>query len=405
MKIQRGFKFRLKSTRDLEAMFWRQAGACRFVWNLFLKRQEYRRSRGHYVESFQTMCLHLTQVKKHYTFLKEVDSTTLQQTLKDLHRAYMDAFDPKQPNKRMPVKKKRATCRNSFRYTQRVTLQGNTVYLPKLGTFRFHQSRKIIGKLKNTTVGFEGGHWHVSFQTEYEQPDFDHPSQSMVGVDVGVARFATLSNGSFIPAVDAFKKHSERLAKLQRRLAKKKRFSANWKKLKARISKLHTKVARIRYDLSHKVSTYLSKSHAVIVFEDLSIKNMTKSAKGTMDTHGSMVKQKSGLNRSILDQGWGKLISFCEYKQKWANGMVIKVNPRGTSQRCHVCGHQHKDNRQSQSLFECQKCGLKIHADDNASINIEAAGHAVLACGEKALAYSVKQEPTDFARSQPLLFN
>ncbi|WP_038130013.1 helix-turn-helix domain-containing protein, partial [Vibrio fluvialis] len=100
MKILRAFKFRLKVDEEQQSAFWKKAGACRFVWNLFLKRQQYRLKRGHYVESYATMCLHLTQVKKHFTFLKEVDSTVLQQTLKDLDKAYKDAFDKTQPNKR-----------------------------------------------------------------------------------------------------------------------------------------------------------------------------------------------------------------------------------------------------------------------------------------------------------------
>ena len=203
MKIQRGFKFRLKSLGQESNAFWQQAGACRFVWNFFLKRQEYRRSRGHYVESFQTMCSQLTQLKKEYTWLKSVDSTVLQQSLKDLYRAYQDGFDKNQPNKRLPKLKKKHKSRPSFRYTQRVNIDhGNRVYLPKLGTFGFHRSRDIIGKLKNTTVGYDSGHWYVSFQTEYTRTERPHNSNTIVGIDLGVNRHTTLSSGFY---VDGFK--------------------------------------------------------------------------------------------------------------------------------------------------------------------------------------------------------
>lgn len=405
MKIQRGYKFRLRNLNNDES-FWQQAGSCRYVWNFFLKRQEYRRKRGHYVESFQTMCLALTQLKKYATFLQDADSTILQQTLKDLHRAYMDGFDKNQPNKRLPVIKKKFQCTNSFRYTQRVTIiHGDQVYLPKLGTFRFRKSRDIQGKIKNTTVSHSNGAWFVSFQTELLAPEPKHPSQSMVGVDLGVNKLATLSNGLYLSGNDSFRAHLKTLAKLQRKLAKKQRFSQNWKKLKAKISQLHATISRIRHDLLHKFSSYLSKNHAIIVFEDLKIKNMTKSAKGTLDEPGTHVKQKSGLNKSILDQGWSMLVDWTAYKQAWSGGEVIKINPKKTSQACSACGYADPLNRQSQTSFKCLKCGHEQNADLNASINIEAAGHAVLACRTPSSLEFCKQESTQAVRLEPLLIN
>lgn len=353
-----------------------------FCLEFLLQRQEYRRKRGHYVESFQTMCLGLTQLKKHYTFLGKVDSTILQQSLKDLAKAYKDGFDKTQPNKRLPKKKKRSKCKNSFRYTQRVTVtHGDQVYLPKLGTFRFKKSRDFFGKIKNTTVSHKSGKWFVSFQTEYEIKERTHKRQSMIGVDVGVKKLATLSNGLYVSGIEAFKAHLKKLAKLQKKLAKKRKFSNNWQKVKNQISQLHSTIADIRHDLLHKFSRYLSKSHAIVVFEDLKIKNMTKSAKGTKDEPGRNVKQKSGLNRSILEQGWAMLMDWTHYKQQWRGGDTLRVPPQGTSQTCSVCGHRHADNRLTQSEFKCLKCGHEINADLNSSINIEAAGHAVLACG------------------------
>ncbi|WP_366534919.1 RNA-guided endonuclease InsQ/TnpB family protein, partial [Vibrio parahaemolyticus] len=282
--------------------------------------QQYRLKRGHYVENYATMCLHLTQVKKHFTFLKEVDSTVLQQTLKDLDKAYKDAFDKTQPNKRMPVTKKRSKCNNGFRYTGRFKVEDRRVYLPKLGSFGFFKSRDIIGKIKNTTVTHKAGHWYVSFQTEYERADRPHNSKSMVGVDLGVKRLATLSNGFYVDGLSALKVHSKTLAKLQRKLAKKTRFSNNWKKVKQKIARLHSKISAVRHDFLHKFSSYLSKNHAIIVFEDLKVNNMTQSSKGTLDEPGKKVKQKTGLNKSILEQGWGMLIGFLQIQaavEKW----------------------------------------------------------------------------------------
>ena len=159
-------------------------------------------------------------------------------------------------------------------------------------------------------------------------------------------------------------------------------FSANWKKLKEKINRLHTKISNIRHDTLHKLSTTLSKSHAMIVLENLQIKNMTKAAKGDMDNHGSMVKQKSGLNRVILDQGWGMFKTFLEYKQLWSGGQVLFVDPKYTSQTCPVCNHRSKDNRKTQSKFDCVLCGHKEHADVVGAKNILERGHRLLACGE-----------------------
>ena len=120
----------------------------------------------------------------------------------------------------------------------------------------------------------------------------------------------------------------------------------------------------------------------MIVLENLQIKNMTKSAKGDEDNHGSMVKQKSGLNRVILDQGWGMFKTFLQYKQLWSGGQVLFVDPKYTSQTCPVCQHRSKDNRQTQAEFECVLCGHKEHADVVGARNILERGHRLLACGE-----------------------
>ena len=120
----------------------------------------------------------------------------------------------------------------------------------------------------------------------------------------------------------------------------------------------------------------------MIVLEDLKVKNMTKSAKGTIDNPGKNVKAKSGLNKSILDQGWGEFKRQLEYKQKWRGGDVILVNPKYTSQACSVCNNVCADNRTSQSEFKCVACGHKTNADFNAALNVLRAGHVQLACGD-----------------------
>ncbi|MHB5535482.1 RNA-guided endonuclease InsQ/TnpB family protein, partial [Klebsiella pneumoniae] len=232
------------------------------------------------------------------------------------------------------------------------------------------------------------------FQVEMvvEQPA--HPSTSAVGLDTGVSKLATLSDGTVFEPVNSFKQNQSRLARLQRQLARKVKFSANWKKQKARISRLHSHIANIRRDYLHKVTTTVSKNHAMIVIEDLKVSNMSKSAAGTVDEPGRNVASKSGLNRAILDQGWYEMRRQLEYKQRWRGGEVLAVNPAYTSQKCACCGHTAKENRQSQAKFVCTVCGYEANADANGARNILAAGHAVLACGGKVQSdHPTKQEP------------
>ncbi|HII3592132.1 TPA: RNA-guided endonuclease InsQ/TnpB family protein, partial [Klebsiella pneumoniae] len=233
-------------------------------------------------------------------------------------------------------------------------------------------------------------------QTEYEVADPVHNAESIVGLDAGVTKLATLSDGTVYHPVNSFKANQRKLAMLQRQLSRKVKFSANWQKQKRKIQRHHSHIANIRRDYLHKVTSEISKNHAMIVIEDLKVGNMSKSAKGTSEQHGRNVRAKSGLNRSILDQGWYEMRRQLEYKQLWRGGHVIALPPAYTSQRCACCGHTAKENRQTQSKFVCQVCGYTENADINGARNILAAGHAVLACGGMVQSgHPLKQEPTE----------
>ena len=170
------------------------------------------------------------------------------------------------------------------------------------------------------------------------------------------------------------------IANHQRCLSRKTKFSSNWKKQKQKISRLYHRVAQTRHDFLHKTSTLISKNHAMIVIEDLKVTNMSKSAKGTAQAPGRCVKAKSGLNKSILDQGWGEFRRQLEYKQVWRGGELLAIEPRNTSRMCPACRHIAAENRKTQAKFECVECGFAENADLTAAINILRAGHARLAC-------------------------
>ncbi|RQW23928.1 transposase, partial [Rhodobacteraceae bacterium CH30] len=219
----------------------------------------------------------------------------------------------------------------------------------------------------------------VSIQTEREvaQPV---PQGGIVGIDLGIARFATLSDGSFIAPANSFKRHEAALRKAQQALSRKTKFSNNWKKAKARVQKLHARIGNIRKDFLHQATNAISQNHAIVCIEDLKVRAMSKSAAGSAEQPGRNVRAKSGLNKAILDQGWGEFRRQLGYKLAWRGGHLIAVPPHHTSRTCPACGHVSKLNRQTQAQFCCVECSFEENADLVGAINILRAGHAQLAC-------------------------
>ncbi|WP_137546270.1 RNA-guided endonuclease InsQ/TnpB family protein [Escherichia coli] len=400
MKRLQAFKFQLRPGGQQECEMRRFAGACRFVFNRALARQNENHEVGNKYIPYGKMASWLVEWKNatETQWLKDAQSQPLQQSLKDLERAYKNFFRKRAA---FPRFKKRGQ-NDVFRYPQGVKLdqENSRIFLPKLGWMRYRNSRQVTGVVKNVTVSQSCGKWYISIQTESEVSTPVHPSASMVGLDAGVAKLATLSDGTVFEPVNSFQKNQKTLARLQRQLSRKVKFSNNWQKQKRKIQRLHSRIANIRRDYLHKVTTTVSKNHAMIVIEDLKVSNMSKSAAGTVSQPGRNVRAKSGLNRSILDQGWYEMRRQLEYKQLWSGGQVLAVPPAYTSQRCACCGHTAKENRLSQSQFRCQVCGYTANADVNGARNILAAGHAVLACGEMVQSgRSLKQEPTEMIQA------
>ena len=377
------------------------AGCSRLVWNKALAFQKERLNAKQSCLSYSGLTKELTQWKKEQKlfFLKQVHSQALQQSLKNLSQALKDAFDKTNP-KQFP-KFKRKGKKDSFRYPQgfKIDNENGRVFLPKIGWVRYNKSQDIVGEAKNLTVSKKGQHWFVSIQVEIDREIPEHPSTSIIGGDLGIARFLTLSNQKYYEPINIFKKLKTKLAKLQRKLAKKEKFSHRWRKLKAKITKLHIRIANIRNDYLHKISSELSKNHAIVILEDLKISNMSKSAKGNVESPGQNVKQKSGLNRAILDQGWGEFIRQLEYKLTWNGGKLIQVNPKNTSRKCPKCGYTSADNRKTQTTFCCQQkdCGYTANADYVGSINVREAGLALLGLGGSSLEHLLKSQPAERA--------
>lgn len=397
MKRLQAFKFELQPNGEQARSMRRFAGSCRFVFNKALAWQKERYAADNTTKFSYTVLANLLPIWKSENateWLKESPSQSLQQTLKDLERAYKNFFAKRADFPRF----KKKGMGDSFRYPQGFKLDqpNSRIFLPKLGWIRYRNSRDILGTAKNITVSANGGKWFVSIQTEREVEQPVHPATSIIGIDVGITRFATLSDGSHIEPLNTFRKHQQRLARYQRAMSRKTKFSSNWKKAKARVQKIHTRIANARRDFLHKTTTAISKNHAIVCIEDLQVRNMSKSAAGSSDSPGRNVKAKSGLNKSILDQGWFEFRRQLEYKQVWLGGDVLAVPPQNTSRTCPACGHVSADNRQTQAKFACVECGYENNADLVGAINVLERGHRLLACGESAQSgRSVKQEPAE----------
>ena len=380
----------------------RFSGSCRFVYNKALALQKENHEAGNTFIGYVAMAAKLPIWKREAgtAWLKETPSQALQHALKDLEKAFKGFFAKRTG---FPRFKKKGNG-DSFRYPEPKQIQldpiNNRVLLPKLGWLRYRNSREALGQVRNVTVSQSGGKWFIAIQTQRELAQPLPTSTTAMGIDVGIARFATLSDASYIAPLNSFKKHQQRLARYQRRMSRKQKFSNNWKKAKANVQKIHTEIANARKDFLHKTSTTISQNHALVCIEHLQVKNMSRSSKGNSEEHGKRVKQKSGLNRAILDQGWGEFRRQLEYKMTWQGGMLLAVPPQLTSQTCPACGHVSRDNRQSQAKFLCTDCGYENHADVVGAINILERGYRLLARGESVQSdRSLKQEPTEVTQA------
>lgn len=264
MKKLQGYKFCLDpKCQHLEPLN-QSLGCNRFVWNKLLAINLHRLQNKQAIIWYNEMSWFITFWKssEEYDFLNRAPSQSLQQTAKALDRAFRDAFDKNQPKKHIPKFKRLGKNEAGIKYPQGFTLDANNqvIKLPKLKWLKYRKSRDIEGTLRNVTISRQAQFYTVSLQTEREIPAPAHSATSIVGVDLGVKRFATLSSGEVIEPINIFRKQQKNLASEQRKLKHKKRFSSNWKKQQKNIRKLQIRAAHIRSDFLHKVSTHISKT-------------------------------------------------------------------------------------------------------------------------------------------------
>ena len=372
MLIRKANTYRLYPTPKQAQQMAQIAGSCRFVFNLALQQRRDWWKPGR-TFNFASQCREVTALRAEVDWLKAAPVHTLQQALKDLDRAYQNWWAGRTD---YPTPRKKG-LNDRFRFPDPVSIKvertgksSGRIRLPKLGWIKLRGWYAIPGDICNATVSRRAGQWHVAVQRQREAAEPVASILPAVGIDRGVAVFAALSDGMQIAPVNHGKKALRALRKAQRTLSRKKRGSSNRRKAVHHVAKIQMRVANARKDFLHKVTTDIANNHGAVVLEALKVRTMSASAKGTAAESGKMVRQKAGLNRAILDQGWGGFRIMLGYKLADRGGRLIEVPAAYTSQTCAECGAVDARSRQDQAQFVCTGCGHEAHADTNAAIII-----------------------------------
>ncbi len=296
-------------------------------------------------------------------WMYEASKCAPQEALRDLDRAFKNFLEGRA---KYPRFKSKSRGIGGFQLTGTIQVAQKTVQLPRIGRLRVKPGDHGYlpwGRHSAVCVTERAGRWFVSIVGP-QIADAANKGLPAVGLDLGVARLATLSDGTVIENPKALAAGRRKLDRLQREVARKKKISSNRRKARTKVAKAYARVAKVRSDALHKATTTLAKSHGRIVIEDLRVKNMTAGGG----------KKKRGLNRVLLDASLGEFRRQLEYKGKLYGCEVVAVAAQYTSQRCSLCGHTDRGNRPSQAGFCCLSCGFEINADLNAAINILVAG-------------------------------
>jgi putative transposase len=257
-------------------------------------------------------------------------------------------------------------------------------------------SRKVVGAVKNATVRFDGLHWHVAIQVEQETAAPAKKQDPAIGIDGGVTVSIATSDGQLIDMPVATELEERRLARLSRWLSRTQRGSRRNARARRRLLTSRKRITDRVNDFRHKQTTAMAKNHGLVVAEDLELRAMTRSARGSLESPGRNVAAKARLNRSLLEQGHAETVRQLGYKLSWQGGELVKVPAAFTSQTCPQCGHACAANRPARDRFQCVACGHAGHADIIAAKNILAAGLAVSARGGSR--EPLKREPTPLRR-------
>lgn len=381
----KAFKFRIYPTKEQEEMLNQHCGNARFLWNKLLEiNKDHHKKTKKFIWYTNGMSKIILKLKDEFEFLQKSFSQSLQQVGMRLDNALPNKKRRTKKGKKykpkgFPKFKTKNKSKESFTCPQKWRYNKGCIYIPKIGEVKWVKHRPMQGKPKSITVSKDCGKWFVSVLCEIPLIDKvnitkkDLSSNNVIGLDVGVVRLATTSDNKYKKPLE-FTELERKIKTAHRKIHRTIKGSKGREKAKQSLRLLYLKLRnKRRYEL-HKYSKALVDRSKAIFAEALKIKNMTKSAKGTLDKPGKNVSQKRGLNRSIQRQSWGILYSMLAYKAKQQGKMFETVNPKNTSRICNVCGFKSKANRVSQSKFVCQSCNHTANADQNAARNIRDRG-------------------------------
>ncbi len=361
--IFKSYKFRIDPTKDQQVLLSKHFGACRFIFNHYLNERK-----DEYLNNKNTLNYHdnannLTQLKKdeNYIWLKEINSQSLQSTLKHLDISYNRFF---RRQSKFPKFKNKYT-KQSFTIPQSITIEEEQLWIPKFKQgIKIKLHREIEGKIMFGTISKTvTNKYYISMTCEVQHQQYEK-TNSNVGIDTGLKDLAILSDGKVYENIKTLKKNLKKLKFNQRQFSKKQKESKNRLDQKLKVAILHERITNVRRDYLHKVTTEIVKNHDIICIEDLAVKNLMKNHK---------------LALSFADVGLGELYSMLEYKSNWNDKTVIMIDRFfPSSKMCNICNYIKDDLTLKDREWTCPSCNTNHNRDLNASLNILNQGLKIL---------------------------